>query len=194
MSIPTRGEAARILLALRPPDWLIQHSVVVADAAGFLARKIQQHGHTIDAPLVLAAALLHDLDKALPADDPLRGLGHADAGAEWLRKHGHAELARAVAGHPVMRLAEDERYQLWVRDATVEERVVAYADKRALQELVSLDERFGYWIRRYGSSEAMDVARERADRLEAEICAAAGIRPEDVDREPWAEAELRAAA
>ena len=105
--------------------------------ASFLARRIDERGHAIDVALVEAAALLHDLDKALPANDPLKGLGHGDAGAAWLRERGHDELAGAVASHPVMRLTEDERYEFWVRDATVEERVVAYADKRARQDLVS---------------------------------------------------------
>jgi len=36
----------------------------------------------------------------------------------------------------------------------------------------------------------MRVARERAEILEASVCAAAGIRPEDVERLRWAEAAL----
>ena len=137
-----------------------------------------------------AAALLHDLDKALPAGDPHKGLGHGDAGAAWLRERGHNELAGAVASHPVMRLTEDERYEFWVRDATVEERVVAYADKRSRQNLVTMDERFQRWIDKHGDNDAMRVARERADKLEAEVCAAAGVAPAEVERDRWAEAEL----
>ena len=38
----------------------------------------------------------------------------------------------AVAAHPVTRLADNEHYATWARAATVEERVVAYADKRAM--------------------------------------------------------------
>ena len=190
MSIPTRSEAARILRDLSAPDWLLEHSAVVADVASFLAQRIDERGHAIDVALVEAAALLHDVDKALPASDPLKGLGHADAGAAWLRERGHDELAGAVAAHPVMRLTEDERYEFWVRDATVEERVVAYADKRSRQDVVSLDDRFQYWRDRHGDNDAMQVARERADKLEAEVCDAAGVTPDQVQRDPWAEAEL----
>jgi putative nucleotidyltransferase with HDIG domain len=193
MSIPTRTEAARVLRDLTPPDWLLEHSATVADVASFLAQRIDERGHAIDVALVEAAALLHDVDKALPANDPLRGLGHADAGAAWLRERGHDALARSVAAHPVMRLTEDERYEFWTRDAMVEERVVAYADKRSRQDLVTLDDRFAYWLDRHGNNEQMHIARERAEKLEEEVCAAAGITPDQVQRQRWAEAELERA-
>lgn len=190
MSIPTRTEAAQILRALEPPEWLAVHSAAVAEVATFLATAIDARGHAIHVPLVEAAALLHDVDKALPADHPLKPLGHGDAGAAWLRERGYDELAGAVANHPVTRLADDEHYSLWVRDATVEERVVAYADKRATQDLVTLDERFDRWIERHGDTDAIRLARERAKALEKEICSAAGIDPDDVRRSPWASAAL----
>ena len=190
MTIPTRSEAARILRDLQPSDWLLEHSAVVADIASFLAKRIGERGHAIDEALVDGAALLHDLDKALPQSDPHKGLGHGDAGAAWLRERGYDALAGAVANHPVMRLTEDERYEFWVHNATVEERVVAYADKRARQDLVPLAERFEHWIERHSDSEAMHIARERAEKLQEEVCAAAGITPEQVERDRWAEAEL----
>lgn len=80
-----------------------------------------------------------------------------------------------------------------MRNATVEERVVAYADKRARQDLVSMDERFQHWVDRHGDSDAMHAARERGDRLEDEVCAAAGVSPDQVERERWADAELESA-
>ena len=194
MSIPTRTEAARILRDLNPPDWLLEHSAAVADVASFLAHHVDERGHAIDVGLVEAAALLHDIDKALPPSHPLKGLGHGDAGAAWLRERGHDELAGAVASHPVTRLREDERYEFWVREATVEERVVAYADKRARQNLVTLDERFQRWMDKHGDNDAMQVARQRADKLQDEVCAAAGVTPDEVQRERWAEAELERTA
>ena len=76
MTIPTREEAASILRSLNPPDWHLTHSAAVADVAAFLAKKIEEQGHAISTALVEAAALLHDVDKALPKTDPLKGLGH----------------------------------------------------------------------------------------------------------------------
>lgn len=140
--------------------------------------------------MVEASALLHDIDKSFPPGHELKPLPHGEGGAAWLRQNGYDELAGAVANHPVTRLADDEHYSLWIRDATVEERVVAYADKRAKQDLVSLDERFARWVKSHGDNAAMRLARQRADKLEQEICAAAGIAPNEIARARWAEAAL----
>jgi putative nucleotidyltransferase with HDIG domain len=194
MSIPDRAASAALLVALRPNDGIRRHSAAVADVAAFLADAIRRRGTAVDRALVESAALLHDVDKVLPADHAHASLGHGDAGAAWLRDHGHAELSAAVAGHPVTRLAEDERYVVWWRDASLEERVVAYADKRAAQRLGSLDERFARWYQRHPERrEALDVARTRARLLEEQVCAAAGVAPDEVDRLPWADAALAAA-
>ncbi len=193
MAIPSREEAARILRSLNPPDWHLAHSAAVADVAAFLAQKIEEQGHTISTPLVEAAALLHDVDKALPKAQKVKGLGHADAGAHWLSDNGYGELSGAVAAHPVTRLADNEHYATWARAATVEERVVAYADKRARQDLVSMEERFRVWNEKHGETDSIRIARDRAEILEANVCAAAGIKPAEVARLPWAEAALNAA-
>lgn len=130
----------------------------------------------------------------LRADDPLKPLGHAHAGAQWMRRNGHPELAEAVEQHPVMELGLADSYELWAERAGLEGRVVAYADKRARMDVVSLDERFAEWHERFPSSAPMNVARERADRLEAELCALALVGPDDVGRLPWVAEALRAAA
>jgi hypothetical protein len=153
--------------------------------------------------LVETAALLHDVDKLLPADDRAKALPHGDGSADWLARQGHPELGRAVAGHPVTKLVDGEAFKRWAAFATREERVVAYADKRAGQRLESMDERFASWSRRYpdgpGSDEApwsADLARDvraRAGRLEAEVCRAADITPADVGRAPWTAKALQAA-
>ncbi len=194
MSIPSRVEAAQLLVQLRPSDRLLAHSTAVAEIAAFLGAALARRGLTIDVTLTETAALLHDVDKALPADDPLRELGHGAAGAEWLRQHGHAELAAAVANHPVLAIAAPPTDADWARAAGLEGRVVAYADKRALQDLVDLEQRFARWEARYPGSAPLLVARRRAEQLERELCAAAGIAPGDVARLPWVTAALRRAA
>jgi hypothetical protein len=153
-----------------------------------------RRGADLDTPLTESAAFLHDLDKALPKDDPLRELGHGPAGAEWLRRNGNGELGEAVANHPVGTLGGADGYEEWAARLSLEARVVAFADKRALQDVVSLDERFARWYRKYPESEMLAVAHERARRLERDICAAAGIGPDEVQRLPWVEAALREAA
>jgi hypothetical protein len=157
----------------------------------------------VDRPVVEAAALLHDVDKIVPPDDRARQLRHGEGSADWLARQGHPELGRAVANHPVTKLVDGEAFGRWAAFASREERVVAYADKRAGQRLESMDERFASWSRRYpdgpGSEETPwsgDLARDvraRAARLEAEVCRAADIAPGDVGREPWTAKALQAA-
>jgi hypothetical protein len=204
MTVPGRVDAASLLLSLDPPPWFMRHARAVAEVAGWLAARIDARGMRIDRRLVESAALLHDADKALPDDDPARALPHGDGSAAWLTRSGHPELARAVAGHPVTRLLDGERYRRWAAFASREERIVAYADKRAGQRLESMDARFASWQRRYprldadGRNVGWDAAelravRARADRLEADVCRAAGIAPDQVRRLAWTGAALDAA-
>ena len=193
MTIPSRLEAAGLLLSFRPVDGIIQHSAVTAEVASFLGDALIRAGHPVDRAVIETAALLHDIDKAFPDDDPLRALGHGHAGARWLETHGWAELAPAVASHPVGRLTE-QPYPDWVAATTLEQRVVAYADKRSQRRVVTLDERFARWTSRHPeAADAIAAARARAAELEAEVCGLARVRPDEVARLPWAGDALAAA-
>jgi predicted hydrolase (HD superfamily) len=195
MTVPGRVEAAALLLSLGPPAWFLRHSRGVAEVAGWLARRASASGAPVDRGLVEAAALLHDVDKLLPDDDPARHLAHGGGSAAWLESRGHRELGPAVAGHPVTRLVETGADD-WLATASLEERIVAYADKRSGQRLESMDERFASWRRRYPdgwSATEAAAATARAHRLEAGVCAAAGITRERVRRLRWTGPALRAA-
>jgi len=197
MTVPGRVEAAELLLSLDPPAWFLRHARAVAEVAGWLGARIATAGTTIDRRLVEAAALLHDADKLLPTSDPASALPHGDGSAAWLTRNAHSELARAAAGHPVTRLIDEERYRRWAAFASREERVVAYADKRAGQRLESMVARFASWQRRYPDGWSAQEARavlDRARRLEADVCRAAHVAPEDVRRLAWTGSALRAAS
>ena len=126
----------------------------VAEVAAFLAAAMVRRGVALDMATVEAAALLHDLDKMLPADDPLKAMGHGAAGAEWLRQRGYDELAPAVAAHPVMELGYADSYDAWADRAGLIGRVVTYADKRARQDVLSLTDRFALARELSGQPEA----------------------------------------
>jgi hypothetical protein len=194
MTVPGRVDAACLLLSLDPSPRFIRHARAVAEVAGWLALRIAAGGTSIDRRLVESAALLHDVDKALPRDDPARALPHGDGSAAWLTHMGHPELARAVAAHPVTRLVDEEWYRRWSAFASREERVVAYADKRAAQHVERMAARFARWARRHPERGAWDRAvLARAERLESEVCRAAGIRPDDLRRLAWTGPALAAA-
>lgn len=154
---------------------------------------MRARGVDVDTDLAESAALLHDIDKALPPDDPYRELGHGAAGAQWLIDHGHAELADAVREHPVTVIANAPSYEEWSAANSLEAKLANYADKRSLQDIVSLDERFERWYRRYPDSPMEPIAHERLRRLEAELCAMAGVTPDQVERVAWVDACLRQA-
>ncbi|MEO8571371.1 MAG: HD domain-containing protein [Chloroflexota bacterium] len=202
MTVPGRVDAATLLLSLDPPPWFVRHARAVAEVAAWLAARIDARGTPVDRRLVESAALLHDVDKLLPADDPARALSHGDGSAAWLTRHGHPELSRAVAGHPVTRLLDGDGFRRWAAFASREERIVAYADKRAGQRLESMDTRFASWRRRYPTvsgdgrnagwdHDAMRAVRGRAARLELDVCRAAGVEPRDVRRLAWTRRALR---
>ena len=197
MTVPGRIEAAELLLSLDPPVWFLRHARAVADVASWLAiRTLRVGRESVDRPLVEAAALLHDADKLLPDLDPAGSLPHGEGSAAWLARMGHPELGPAVAGHPVTRLADGPRYQRWASSASREERIVAYADKRAGQRLEPTASRFASWERRYPDGWSADetaAARRLAAELEADVCGAAGVAPAAVRRLRWTGAALRAA-
>lgn len=202
MSIPTRVEAAALLLSINPSPRALRHARAVAEVAGWLALRIDRQGIAIDRRAVETAALLHDADKVLrkqlPRDHPIRALPHGEGSAAWLTSQGHPELARLVANHPVGRLVDEERYPTWSAFASREERIVAYADKRAAQHLAPMAARFADWDRRYGDGRGWGgpqrgLAWQRAQRLEADVCRAAGVEPAAVGRLRWTGAALRSA-
>ena len=120
MTVPGRVEAASLLLSLEPSPRFLHHSRAVGEVAAWLARRIGANGMSVDRRLVEAAALLHDVDKVLPRDDPTRALPHGEGSAAWLTRAGHPELARAVAAHPVTRLRDGEAYRRWSAFAKTE--------------------------------------------------------------------------
>jgi len=166
---------------------------VVAEVAAFLAYRASRAGVPVDRRLVETAALLHDIDKALPPGHRLKALGHGAAGAAWVTEAGHPELARTLMAHPVTRFADDD-VETWLDQAPLEERIVTYADKRATQRVVSLDRRFERWRCRHPEyADKLERALLVARRLERDVCTAAGIEPCEVERRRWVDDALERA-
>jgi hypothetical protein len=196
MAVPGRVAAAALLLSFDPPPWFLRHARAVGEIAGWLGVRLARRGVAVDRRLAEAAGLLHDIDKLLPVSDAAHDLPHGEGSADWLARQGLPELGPAVANHPVTRLADRRAFLAWLAEASLEERIVAYADKRAGQRLEALDARFRSWTRRYPNGwpgEPAGLVRSHAGLLETDVCRLAGVAPKEVGRLPWTGAALRAA-
>src|SRR5207237_6572060 len=92
--------------------------------------------------------------------------------------------------HPVTKLRDGPHFRRWSAFASREERIVAYADKRAGQRLEPMSERFAAWASRYPDRPGWDpevraTIEARARRLEADVCRAARVEPSGVGRLRW---------
>jgi uncharacterized protein len=127
---PLRKKALMALYAAGCPPNVIKHSLAVAELAMEISRAIERNGVRIDADLVEAGALLHDIGRART-----HAIDHAIVGASMVRGMGFPEaLARMVEVHVGAGIPADEAEELGLprRDylpTTLEEKIVAYADK-----------------------------------------------------------------
>ena len=114
----------------------VAHCLAVAAVAAALAAALNERGQCLCVPLVVAAALLHDVARTERR--------HADAGAELLAGLGHGRLVPLVRGH--MRLGDGAD-----DDDLGEAQLVYLADKLVLGDrLVTLDERFAARLAQVG--------------------------------------------
>jgi hypothetical protein len=114
--------AARELLSkLGAPKMLLQHGVLVGEAADLLLESLQRMGVPVDAHFVRLGAVLHDAGKIVHADELAQpGHAHEPAGEQLLLREGIApSVARCCVSHA--RWADD--------NASFEELLVALADK-----------------------------------------------------------------
>jgi len=153
MSIPTKEQCLDILKENKTPSNIINHSLAVCNFALNLAEKLKNKGIKVNKELIIAASLLHDIERAKD--------GHVDAGAKLLKQLGFPEVAEVTSKHTL--------YQLdGVNLKTAEEKIVFYADKRTKgNKIVSLSERFESLEKKY----SIDLKKEFefAKKIEVQI-------------------------
>lgn len=167
------------------PDGIRRHCDAVADFAETLTKDLLNKGVIVRPQALRMAAKAHDLlrfldfvpgasfDEKEPENAPEwqkwkdrypQG-GHEAACADFLRERGFAEIASIVEVHG-LRLPSPERI-------TIEQKLLFYADKRVkLDEVVTLEERFADFQKRYGSgekSEESDIWFAEAKAVEQEL-------------------------
>lgn len=125
--IPTRQMCERLWEDEGLADGLKKHLTAVADLAVKIGTALNKKGHSLNIPLIEAAALLHDIEKGTPH--------HATAGAKKLETLGFSEIAPVVKAH--MRLPDGYRPEITERE------IVFLADKLFIgSQAVCLEERY----------------------------------------------------
>ena len=153
--VPDAEECEAILDVAAAPEPVRRHCRAVAALATRLARQLNEAGVPLEAHLVRAAALVHDIAKGRP--------DHAEAGAALVREFGFPGVADVVAQH--MSIAFDGKID--------ESAVVYLADKLIQGEVpVRLETRFAPAFTRFaGDAGALASARQRYADAEAILSA-----------------------
>lgn len=170
-AIPSRKEVLNILKQLKVPNDIIKHSIAVCEKSLKIARRIRSEGHVVNLSILEAGTLLHDVGRI-----KTNGILHGVVGGQILRKLGICEeVARIVETHVLGGVSPREGKNLGFpsgdfRPKTVEEKICCYADKLTKGSVyVTLEERFGYWMQKYGNTPVIMKSLENARRIEKHI-------------------------
>lgn len=143
-----------------------RHVGIVAKVAKYLAikLKVQNSKLKINEKLLIAGALLHDIDKNVIK---LPGEKHPDAGVRILQEEGMEEVAALVRAHPLHAILEPA-----IAPKTIEEKLLYLADKMVKQEVIGVDARFKLWNDEHlpnNQQNILDRAYPKVKELETEV-------------------------
>ena len=172
--IPTEEQAKALWDKYHLPEQKRIHVALVAKVAMFLADKLKE---PINKPLLLAAALLHDIDKAIPK---LPGEKHPDTAVRILKEEGTPEVAHLVRTHPLHAILNPA-----IAPKTWEEKLLYLADKMVKYEVITVDERFRLWNDEHlppESQKELDAAYPKVKVLEKEIFSLIHMQPEQLQK------------
>ncbi len=183
--VPTKDQAIALWETYKLPEQKRIHVTLVARVAVWLGEQVSARGRSsfgrksenikINTELLEVAALLHDIDKAIPK---LPGEQHPDTAVRVLREQGMMEVADIVKTHSLHSIVDPN-----ISPKTWEEKLLYLADKMVKYEVITVDKRFALW-------EAEDLPEEGrimlrrcyplVKSLEKDIFTLLGIQPEDV--------------
>lgn len=153
------------------------HAKLVSQVVLFLVEKLKDQNLKLRTDLLLAAALLHDIDKNAAK---LPGEQHPDAAVRILQEEGMDEVAQLVKTHPLHAILDPA-----ICPRTWEEKILFLADKMVKHEIITVDERFALWraenlpvVEQQLLEQSLPLVKE----LEAEIFGLAKVNSKDVGR------------
>jgi len=137
IKIPTKDECLGILNKNKTPSNVISHCKTVCQVAEEITDKLIAKGIDINKKLVIAACLLHDVERVKE--------NHVTEGAKLIKSLGFPEVAIIIKKHSLYKIEKEE-----VQPKTYEEKIVFYADKRCIgNKIVDIKERFDDLKKRY---------------------------------------------
>jgi uncharacterized protein len=177
MQIPSKTECFRLMCEMKMMDHIVAHSMQVCRVATYLTDYlVGQHPH-LNAKMIRAAALLHDITKTRSFNTRE---DHALTGSQFLTDRGYPEVGDLVRQHVVL-----DEYS--ATKIPVEAEIINYADKRVLHdEIVDLDRRLDYILERYAKKaehrKRICLLWEKTKHLENRIFSDLSFSPEDLNR------------
>lgn len=177
--IPSEDQVKQLWDKYGLPEGKRRHVGLVAKVTKYLATKLKAQNSKlkINEKLLIAAALLHDIDKNIPK---LPGEEHPDTGVRILREEGMGEVAKLVRTHSLQAILNPS-----LSPKTWEEKLLYLSDKMVKQEIITVDERFTLWRSENLPKEAyaiLDTYYPKVKALEKEIFSLIGIEPKDVGK------------
>ncbi len=174
--IPTEDQCKQLWEKYNLPEYKRRHMTIVARVGVFLAQQIDKlTKRQIYQPLLLAGALLHDIDKNAPK---LSGEQHPDTAVRILQEEGMEEVAVLVKTHPVHAILDPA-----ITPTTWEEKILYLADKMVKHDIITVDKRFKLWNDEHLPSDAqaiLDQVYPKVKALEKEIFDIIKIEPSEV--------------
>ena len=161
--LPSREMAIRLLEKSGCSPNVIQHCKTVAKLAVKIARILQKKGYKVDIELVEIGALLHDIGRS-----KTHSVNHAIVGAKIAKSARLPDvITRIIERHVGGGIPQDEAEKLgWPNRSyvpeTLEERIVAYADKLIEgNQRIPIDQTIAHFSRKLGKNHP-SIARLRA--------------------------------
>lgn len=173
--IPNEQSAKALWDTYHLPSQKRIHCQLVSDVCLIFVHAYREKGIAVNEPLILASALLHDIDKAI---EKLPGERHPDGAVRILLEHGMDEVAAVVRRHPLHAILDPA-----ITPETREQKIVYLSDKGVKYAYIGLQERFRLWQEEEMTEDAratLDASYPKVKILEAELMGETGLTEKSI--------------